>query len=61
MSNHFSVNTTYTLSRGLAYNGNAASYSNAITDPRFPLLPSDFGPVPNDELHHWSVSGVVIR
>src|SRR2546422_1049245 len=59
MANRFSVNTTYTLSRGLAYNGNAASYSNAITDPRFPLLPSDFGPVPNDELHHWSVSGVV--
>ncbi|HYL09742.1 MAG TPA: TonB-dependent receptor, partial [Candidatus Acidoferrales bacterium] len=59
MANHFTVNTTYTLSRGLAYNGNAASYSNAITDPRFPLLPSDFGPVPNDERHHWSVSGVV--
>lgn len=59
MANHFTVNTTYTLSRGLAYNGNAASYSNAITDPRFPLLPSDFGPVPNDERHHLSVSGVV--
>jgi outer membrane receptor protein involved in Fe transport len=59
MANHFTVNATYTLSRGLAYNGNAASYSNTVTDPRFPLLPSDFGPVPNDELHHGSVSAVV--
>jgi hypothetical protein len=59
MSNHFSINSTYTLSEGWAYNGNAASYSNAISDPRSPLLPSDFGPVPNDERHHLSVSGVV--
>jgi hypothetical protein len=59
MSNRFSVNATYTLSRGLAYNGNAASYSNTVTDPRFPLLSSDFGPVPNDERHHFSLSSVV--
>jgi outer membrane receptor protein involved in Fe transport len=59
MTNRFSVNATYTLSRGLAYNGNAASYSNTVTDPRFPLLRSDFGPVPNDERHHVSVSSIV--
>jgi outer membrane receptor protein involved in Fe transport len=59
MANHFTVNATYTLSEGWAYNGNAASYSNTVTDPRFPLLPSDFGPVPNDERHHLSVSSVV--
>lgn len=59
MSNRFTVNATYSLSRGLAYNGSAASYSNTVTDPRFPLLPSDFGYVPNDERHHISVSSVV--
>lgn len=59
MANHFTVNATYTLSEGWAYNGNAASYSNTVTDPRFPLLPSDFGAVPNDERHHLSVSSVV--
>lgn len=59
MANRFTINSTYTLSRGLAYNGNAASYSNTVTDPRFPLLPSDFGPVPNDERHHFSLSAVV--
>jgi Carboxypeptidase regulatory-like domain/TonB dependent receptor len=59
MANRFSVNATYTLSRGLAYNGSAASYSNTVTDPRFPLLPSDLGPVPNDERHHFSFSSVL--
>jgi len=59
MANHFTINTTYTLSEGRAYDGNAASYSNTVTDPRFPLNPADFGPVPNDERHHWSVSGLV--
>ena len=59
MSHRVSVNATYSLSRGLAYNGNAASYSNTVTDPRFPLLPSDFGPVPNDERHHVSFSSVL--
>jgi len=59
MANRFSVNATYTLSEGWAYNGNAASYSNTVTDPRVPLQPSDFGAVPNDERHHLSVSSVV--
>jgi len=59
MAKHFSVNTTYTLSEGWAYQGNAASYSNFITDPRFPLLPSDFGAVPNDERHRWTAGAVV--
>lgn len=56
---HVSVNAGYTLSRGLAYNGNAASYSNTVTDPRFPLLASDFGPVPNDELHRFTLGSYI--
>jgi outer membrane receptor protein involved in Fe transport len=59
LTHHFSVNAGYTLSRGLAYNGNAASYSNTVTDPRQPLLPSDFGPVPNDERHHFSIGSFI--
>lgn len=59
MANHFTVNATYTLSEGWAYNGNAASYSNTVSDPRFPLGPWDFGAVPNDERHHLSISSVV--
>jgi hypothetical protein len=59
MTNRFSVNAIYTLSEGWAYNGNAASYSNTVTDPRTPLGSWDFGPVPNDERHRLVVSGVV--
>jgi len=59
LAKRFSVNATYTLSKGLAYNGNAASYSNTVTDPRSPLLPSDFGVVPNDERHHVGLGAFV--
>lgn len=58
MAKRLSFNALYTLSEGWAYNGNAASYSNTVTDPRFPLQPSDFGPVPNDERHRLVLSGV---
>jgi hypothetical protein len=59
MTKMFSVNAIYTLSEGWAYNGNAASYSNTVTDPTNPLGKQDFGPVPNDERHRLVVSGTV--
>lgn len=58
MSKHISVNTSYVLSRGVAYNGNAAAFRNRPTNPDDPFNPADFGPVPNDERHRWVVSGV---
>lgn len=59
MANRFSVNATYTLSEGWAYNGSAASYSNTVTDPLAPLGSQDFGPVPSDERHRGVISAVV--
>src|SRR5207237_3300218 len=59
MANHWSLNTTYTLSRGVGYRGSAASFGNAAVNPNNPYRVKDFGVVPNDELHHWSVSSVV--
>ena len=59
MSNHFSVNTNYVLSRGVAYNGNAAAFRNRATIVDNIFAPHDFGPVPNDERHRWVFSGVV--
>ena len=59
MANRFSVNATYTLSEGWSYGGNAASYSNTVTNPLQPLGSFDFGPVPNDERHRLVVSGLV--
>jgi hypothetical protein len=59
MSNGFSLNTSYVLSRGVAYNGNAAAFRNRATDVDNIFAEHDFGPVPNDERHRWVLSGVV--
>jgi hypothetical protein len=58
LSNHFSINTSYVLSKGVAYKGNAAAFRNRPTNPRDPFNPLDFGPVPNDERHRFVLSGV---
>lgn len=59
MAKRFSVIANYTLSEGWAYGGNAASYSNTVTNPLQPLGSFDFGPVPNDERHRVVLSSVV--
>ena len=51
MSNRFSVNTSYVLSRGIAYNGNAAAFRNRPTNLDNIFAKHDFGFVPNDERH----------
>ena len=71
MSGRFSVNATYTLSRaygwsvnsgssGNGFGGTASNYRAYPHDPRNPWDPRDFGPTPNDERHHISVSGVAL-
>lgn len=71
MSRHFSVNATYTLSRaygwsvnsgssGNGFGGTASNYRAYPHDPRNPWDPRDFGPTPNDERHHISVSGTAL-
>jgi Carboxypeptidase regulatory-like domain/TonB dependent receptor len=59
MSQHFSLNTSYVLSRSLGYNGASASFANAPTDLRDIFAAHDFGPTPADERHRWVVSGLV--
>src|SRR5258708_17238479 len=49
MSNHFSINTNYVLSRAVGYNGSSASFGNAPTDLLNIFAPHDFGYVTNDE------------
>ena len=58
LSHHFSVNTSYVLSKGAAYKGNAAAFRNRPSNPLDPFNPVDFGPVPNDERHRFVFSGV---
>ncbi len=59
LSKRVSLNTSYVLSRALAYEGYAASYSSAPTNVTNYLAPYDFGPTPSDERHRWVLSGVV--
>jgi hypothetical protein len=59
MSRHFSVNTSYVLSRALGYNGASASFGNAPTDVLNIFAPHDFGYTGTDERHRWVLSGLL--
>jgi hypothetical protein len=59
LTNHFSLNTNYVLSRAVAYNGNTAAFRNRPTDFNDIFAEHDFGPTPNDERHRWVVSGLI--
>jgi len=58
-SKRYSVNATYTLSKSVAYNGNAAAFGNQPTSLTNWFSPADFGPTPSDERHRLTVSGLV--
>jgi hypothetical protein len=59
MTRHFSVNTNYVLSKAVGYQGPSAAFGNAPTDFRDWFSKTDYGYVPNDERHRWTLSGVV--
>ncbi|HYL74772.1 MAG TPA: TonB-dependent receptor [Bryobacteraceae bacterium] len=59
-SRHFSMNTSYVLSKAQAYNGSAANFGQGGTDPSNIFAAHDFGPTPVDERHRWVTSGVVV-
>ena len=50
---------TYTLSKGVGYNGAAADYSDRPTVLTNIFGKQDFGPVPTDERHHFVASGTI--
>lgn len=58
MSKNFTINTSYVLSRGLAYNGGLAAFGNGPTDELNWFAPHDLGPTPADETHRIAFSGV---
>jgi hypothetical protein len=59
LSNRFSVNTNYTLSRAVAYNGFPAAFRNRPTNYDNIFSKADFGPSPNDERHRFVFSGII--
>jgi hypothetical protein len=58
LTRHFSINASYVLSRGLAYNGTAAGFGNGPTDELNWFAKHDFGPTPQDETHRITISGL---
>jgi outer membrane receptor protein involved in Fe transport len=65
LTKHFSVNANYSLSRAYGWaveSGGADATSSFRNYPHDPLNlwdPRDFGPTPNDERHHVTLSGIV--
>jgi outer membrane receptor for ferrienterochelin and colicin len=57
LSRHFSINASYTWAMAYGYAENP--YHSYAKDPFKQLNPQDWGPNPNDERHHVTVSGVV--
>jgi len=57
-SNRFTFQTSYVLSRGLAYGGNAAAFGGLPEDQNKIFDPGELGPTPQDERHRFVFSGV---
>jgi hypothetical protein len=58
MNKYYSLNATYVLSKGVAYNGNAAAFGNGPTDLTNWFAAHDLGPTPADERHRITFSGL---
>lgn len=59
MSDHFSLDANYVLSRSMAYDGNSAAFGNRPVDPLHPFQAIDYGPTPSNETNEVSASGIV--
>ncbi len=59
MTHNFSVNANYTLAWAYAYDGGGASFRNSPRLATNPFASYEWGPSPNDERHHVTVSGIV--
>ncbi len=59
LSQRFSINASYVLSKALAYNGNSAAFGNSPTDELNWFAPHDLGPTPADERDRITISGLV--
>jgi len=59
MSRHFSVNANYTLARAYSFDGGGSSFRNYPRLSTNPFASYEWGPSPNDERHHVTLSGIV--
>ncbi len=59
LHDRFTVNSTYTLSKAVAYDGNAAAFRNRAVNHFDYFAKYSLGPVPNDTRHRFTMSGVI--
>ncbi len=59
MTHHFSMNANYTLAWAYSYGGGSGSFRNYPILSTNPFASYDWGPSPNDERHHITLSGIV--
>ena len=59
MSHRFQVAANYTLARAYSYDGGGGSFRNYPRNAYNAFASYEWGPSPNDERHHVTVSGIV--
>jgi hypothetical protein len=59
LSHHFSVNANYTLAWAYSYDAGGGSFRNYPRLSTNPFASYEWGPSPNDERHHVTVSGII--
>jgi hypothetical protein len=59
MTHHFSLNANYTLAWAYSYDGGGGSFRNYPMLATNPLASYEWGPSPNDERHHVTLSGII--
>jgi outer membrane receptor protein involved in Fe transport len=59
LSHHFSVNANYTLAYAYSYDSGGGSFRNYPRLATDIFAPYEWGPSPNDERHHVTISGII--
>ncbi len=59
MSHRFQLSANYTLAWAYSYDGGGSSFRNYPRNAYNPFASYEWGPSPNDERHHVTVSGIV--
>jgi len=59
MSHRFSINANYTLAWAYSYDGGGGSFRNYPRVASDPFASYEWGPSPNDERHHVTLSGII--
>ncbi|HEY7210769.1 MAG TPA: carboxypeptidase regulatory-like domain-containing protein [Bryobacteraceae bacterium] len=59
MTHHFSIDANYTLAAASSFSGGGSSFRNYPRLSTASLAGFEYGPSPNDERHHVTISGII--